>query len=266
LIQKSLLHWELPVVRRGKKWRAQLPGLVISHPSRHNIPQRSILGETATDGLRLAQSRVTEFLYDHAQSRETENEEVQGPRDGRRLPANRSRFGTAGRRVRCNDTICPCGITVQNDGADDPEQHRGTADTALDSSFKFTINDNLLLAGVTADATDKTVEILQGVVSAGLSVAKVAAMAGDGTKPPMDKVANRLKAINEQIAKLAMESDPNGNEPKKMARLDALLKEQQTWLSVVAQEEEITTVVDGMACFSAVPDFPQAESRERPII
>lgn len=113
-----------------------------------------------------------------------------------------------------------------------------TKDVGLDASFKFQINDNLLLAGVAADVTDKTPEILQGVVSSGLSIAKVVAMAGEEATSPLKEVAGRLASIDTEIATLAR---PNNDDPKRLEKLDTLQKEQQTWLSFVAKYRELNT-------------------------
>jgi len=127
-----------------------------------------------------------------------------------------------------------------------------TKGVSLDSSFKFQISDSQLLAGVTAETTDKTPEILQGVVTSGISIAKMVAMAGERATTPMKEVANRLKTINDRIAALAAAEDPNN-----LKRLDALLKEQQVWLSFAAKYRELNTtkVEEREVIFSRILDL-----------
>jgi hypothetical protein len=111
-----------------------------------------------------------------------------------------------------------------------------TKDAALDASFKFQVDDNLLLAGVTAEATDKAPEILQAATGAALSALKIAAMAGPREVTPLKEVSQRLAAINQEIAALTTSQDP-----KRFEQLEALQKEQQVWLAFVARYRELNS-------------------------
>jgi len=82
-------------------------------------------------------------------------------------------------------------------------------DARLDASFKFQVNDNQLLAGVTSEALDKSPEILQGLVSSGISIAKMIAVAGEMPPTPLKEIGERISQINVELASLAKSADPN---------------------------------------------------------
>jgi hypothetical protein len=111
-------------------------------------------------------------------------------------------------------------------------------DARLDASFKFQVGENQLLTGATTDVTDKTPEVLQGLVGSGISVAKMAAMAGEDQRDALEKVGQRLKQINDKIAELSASDD----DPKKLEKIDALQKEQAALLAFVAKYRELNTV------------------------
>ncbi len=108
-------------------------------------------------------------------------------------------------------------------------------DSRLDLSFKFAVGDNKLLTSVTSDITDKTPEVLEGLVGSGISIAKMVAVAGKEELPaPLKRVHTRLDVINEEIASLAAQADP-----KKLEKIDALVKEQQALLTFVMKYQEL---------------------------
>jgi len=110
-------------------------------------------------------------------------------------------------------------------------------DSRLALSFKFAVGENQLLTSVTTDVTDKTPEAIGSLVGAGISIAKMAAVAGEEkVPPPLQKVQARLRAIDDEFATLASQSDP-----KKLEKLDALVKEQQALVAFAAKYQELNT-------------------------
>jgi hypothetical protein len=107
-------------------------------------------------------------------------------------------------------------------------------DSRLDMSFKFTVGDNKLLTSVSSDITDKAPEVIEGLVGSGISIAKMIAAAGDKIPELLQKVRTRLDGINNEIVSLASQSAP-----KKLEKIDALVKEQQALLSFVAKYQEL---------------------------
>jgi hypothetical protein len=106
-------------------------------------------------------------------------------------------------------------------------------DSRLDSSFKFQLGDNQLLTSVSAEATDKSPEIFQGLVGSALTIAKMAAVAGRGEPlpAPLPDILTRLQSIDREIGALAKEP-PSTN---KFERIALLTKEQDVLLGVAAK-------------------------------
>jgi len=109
-------------------------------------------------------------------------------------------------------------------------------DSRLDASFKFSVDDNQLLTAVTTDITDRSPEIFQSLVASGISMAKLAVAAGERRElpGPLKPVEARLIAINGEAATLAGQDDP-----KKLDKLDALMKEQQAWLAFISKYQDL---------------------------
>jgi hypothetical protein len=69
----------------------------------------------------------------------------------------------------------------------------------LDSSTKVTLSSGLLLTGVEADSTDKGPEVAESLVSSALTIAKLAAAAGEVKAEPVTSIQTRLAAIAKEI-------------------------------------------------------------------
>ena len=104
-------------------------------------------------------------------------------------------------------------------------------DARLDASFKFQVYENQLLAGVTSEAQDKSPEILQGLVSTGISIAKMIAMAGEKKPALLENIGERLKQINNQLVSLVL---PKSQDKRKaeLDQIDKLLKEQAKLIDI----------------------------------
>jgi hypothetical protein len=101
-------------------------------------------------------------------------------------------------------------------------------DSRLDASFNFQVTENQLLAAVSSEARDKSPEIIQGLVGSGIAIAKMAATAGEETKPALLKAIDaRLEKINIELKTLVESADE-----KKVKKMDQLLKEQAKLLEM----------------------------------
>jgi len=95
----------------------------------------------------------------------------------------------------------------------------GVAQRALiQSKLSFQLDDKGLLQGVDTEMTEKSIEVLQGVVSAGINVAKLSAVAGKGSIEPISNAIDGVyKEIRETVAEHTVENasppKPTGKDP-----------------------------------------------------
>jgi hypothetical protein len=110
-------------------------------------------------------------------------------------------------------------------------------DPRLDANFKFQVGPNQLLTGVSADLSDKSPEIIQGLVGSAISAAKLVAVAGEGEEAALKKLATRLDQIDQETVDLAA-----GADPKKLEKIQDLMKEQKVLLDYLNRHRELNTV------------------------
>jgi len=115
----------------------------------------------------------------------------------------------------------------------------------FESNFSVSTSETGILLGLNAEATDKTIETIQGVFSAALSIAKTFAPAGAETQPISDR-ANKL------IEQIAATSDPA--ERKKLQEelqqlyvaIAEIVRNNRT--EVTETEGTFSTIVDVESC------------------
>lgn len=73
----------------------------------------------------------------------------------------------------------------------------------LDSNLQFNLDDDGLLTGIETDVKDKTAEFIGSLVSAGISVAKIAVAAGNDVPDAIRPVVNRINAIYSELGGMA---------------------------------------------------------------
>ena len=104
----------------------------------------------------------------------------------------------------------------------------------LDMSFKFAVNDLNLLTSLSSEITDQSPAVFEGLVGSGLSIARMAAAAGEELPEPLKVIGLRLEAINAEVVSLAA-----GTDPKKLEKMDGLVKEQQVLVSFAGKYREL---------------------------
>ena len=117
-----------------------------------------------------------------------------------------------------------------------------TKDCRLDSSFTFAVDDNQLLTSVSAEATDQTAAAIGSFVSAGISIAKLVAAAGENANlpPVLAAISARLAEINNEVA-LALVAT-NKSITNRTDRLKDLVGEQIALQTELTKYLELNTV------------------------